>query len=343
MNQLKQYVPLVLFLSLIVLSFLLVKPLLISISLGAILAFILRPLYLYFSKKINKTVSAFLICIIVLIIILVPGVFLIKSLISESYLIFISVKQKLAVGVFQGCENNFCNWIESFSQKPEFGNQVKDITKLVTNWIIEKGSSILISLPKAILHLFVVFFTMFYFLKDGSKFEEKFHELVGMKDKRYHHVLSRLKKILSGVIFGNILVALIQGAFGALGFFIFGIPSPLFWGLIMAFCALIPIIGTGFIWLPASLFLILDGVFQDSNWLIFKGIALLIYSAIFVGSSDNLLKPKLMAGRASVHPVIILLGIIGGIAMFGIVGVLIGPLILSLTTVLIESYFGAKD
>lgn len=336
----KQYVPVALFLFFLVLSFLIVKSLLISIILGAILALILAPLYRLLAKRMNKTIAAFLVCILVLIIILVPGVFLLKSLVQESYLIYISVKQKLAIGVFKECENYFCNWVAELSSKPEFSERVKDLTRLITNGIITKGSTLLVSLPQAILHIFVTFFTLFYFLKDGEKFKEEIHRFVGMSQKNYNYILTRLKKILSGVLFGYIFVALIQGAFGALGFFIFGLPSPLFWGIIMALFALVPIVGTGIIWLPACLLLFLDGVFQDSNWLIFKGVGLLVYSIIFISSSDNLLRPKLMSGAAEVHPIIILLGLIGGIALFGIVGVLIGPLILALTIVLLEIFLG---
>ena len=336
----KQYAPIILFLFFIVLSFLIVKSLLIPIVLGAILALIVNPLYQLLTKKMNKTLAAFLICILVLIIILAPGAFLVKSLVKESYLIYISVKQKLALGVFNDCENYFCNWIEELSSRPEFSEQVKNITRIVTNGVITKGSNLLVSLPRAIIHLFVIFFTLFYFLKDGEKFKEEIQRFIGLNNKAYNYVLMRLKKILSGVLFGYLLVAFIQGAFGALGFFIFGLPSPLFWGVVMGLFALVPMIGTGAIWLPASLFLLLDGVFQNSNPLIFKGIGLLIYSIIFISSSDNLLRPKLMSGAADVHPIVILLGIIGGIALFGIVGVLIGPLVLALTIVLLEIFLG---
>ena len=110
----------------------------------------------------------------------------------------------------------------------------------------------------------------------------------------------------------------------------------------MAFLALIPYIGTGVIWVPAALFIFLDGVFQNSTPLILKGVGLFLYCLVFVASSDNILRPKLIGDKAKVHPVIILVGILGGMALFGVIGVLVGPLILSLTSVLVESYLG-KD
>jgi len=125
---------------------------------------------------------------------------------------------------------------------------------------------------------------------------------------------------------------------GALGFFIFGISSPILWGVIMALLALIPVVGTGLVWIPASAILVLDGMFQNSNSLIFKGVALFVYCLIFVGSLDNIIRPKLMSGRAKIHPVFILLGSLGGLFLFGPLGIIFGPLVLSLVVVLVELY-----
>ena len=209
---------------------------------------------------------------------------------------------------------------------------------VLTNFVISKGSDFLLSVPRIVLNLFVIFFTLFYFLIDGKKFLKEIGHHLSLGKKKYFMILERLKEIVGGVVFGYLLVALIQGALGGLGFWIFGIPSPIFWGLIMAFLALIPLIGTGVVWVPASAILLLDGIFQDSNTLIFKAIGLFVYSFIFVSSLDNVIRPKLMSGKAKVHPVIILLGILGGLFLLGPLGVIFGPLILSLTVVLVDLY-----
>jgi len=184
---------------------------------------------------------------------------------------------------------------------------------------------------------------MFYFLKDSESLLKKTRKLFSKHKKKYDLILDRLKEITHGIVFGYFFVAIIQGTLGALGFFLFGIHSPIFWGLVMAFLALIPYLGTGIIWIPASLILILDGIFQNSNSTLFRGIGLLIYSFVFVASLDNFLKPIMIGDKAKVHPAIVMLGIFGGLFMFGPLGVFIGPLVLSLTIVLIDAYFSIKN
>ncbi len=322
-----------------VLSFLIIRPFLLAIFIGALLAYVCNKPYQKLLKKLNnETATALLVCIVVIFVVLIVGIFFVQTLVQESYVLFVSVKQKLAVGLFKGCENGFCNWVEGFARNPEIAYQIQEASRTVTNWIIKKGSNFLVAVPQMILNLFVAFFTMFYFLKDGARITGNLDRFFSAQQKRYSHVTRRLKEIVHGVVYGYLLVALIQGALGALGFFIFGVSSPLFWGLVMAFLALIPFIGTGFVWVPASILIFLDGVFHDSNWVMFKGIALFVYCLLFVASLDNLLRPKLVGEKAKVHPAIVMVGIFGGILLFGPLGVIIGPLVLSLTTVIIKTY-----
>ena len=127
------------------------------------------------------------------------------------------------------------------------------------------------------------------------------------------------------------------------GFLIFGLPSPLFWGVLMTLFALIPVLGPWVIWAPASLFMLIQGISQDSSSLILKAIGLFIYGAIIVSTSDNILRPKLVGDKAKVHPILILIGTIGGLVVFGPIGVIFGPLVLSLTSVIFEVYVKRKS
>ena len=333
----QSYIRLVLFLGLIILSFFVIKPFLIAILIGALLAYLFSGLHNSLQKKIkNKTTPALIICVVVLILLVVVSIFFTNTLVKESYVLFVMGKQKLATGLFTNCENSFCQSVKEFGQDPTLRYQIQDSLKSITNWVIQRGSNFLISIPRFMLNLFVVFFTMFYFLKGGDKMLMNFE--VFFRKKKYAIIVKRLREIIHGVVYGYLLIAFIQGAVGGLGFFLFGISSPLFWGVVMGFMALIPLLGTGLIWVPAALFILLDGMFQDSSLLIFKGIGLFLYGLILISGIDNILRPKLMSQKANVHPVVILLGIIGGIFTFGPFGVIIGPLILSLTVVFMEIY-----
>jgi predicted PurR-regulated permease PerM len=306
---------------------------------GAFLASICYPTYNFLLIKIRKKgISALIVSLAVLLILIIPAIFLVKNLVQESYTLFLLGKQRIATGIFQDCTNDFCLSVKNLGQSFDLNLKIEEGLKLVTTWIIQRGSSIIVSVPKVLLSIFIVFFTMFYFLKDGKLFIKKLNDFMSMKEKKYLYVIQRLQEIIHGLVYGYLLVALIQGALGGLGFFIFGISSPLFWGVMMAFLALIPALGTGLVWFPASLFLFLDGLFQGSNSMVLRGIFLFVYSLIIVSGIDNIIKPKLVSDKAKVHPAIIMVGIFGGLVLFGAIGVILGPLILSLTIVFIDVF-----
>jgi predicted PurR-regulated permease PerM len=338
-NKYKPYVPLLLFVGLLILSYIVLKPLFTAIFLGGLLAYITFPLYRKFTTKVkSKSLSAFLVCILVLLLLLIPGIFMTKELVQESYTIFILAKQKLSTGLFEGCQNSFCEGIHSFVEKPEIEFQIQEGVKSVTSWLIDKGSNFLLSIPRVSLTLFVIFFTMFYFIRDGKIFLVHMQKILGLDKNRYNSLVKRTREITNGVVFGYILIAFSQGFVGGLGFYFFGITSPIFWGVMMGLLALIPFLGTGIIWFPAALVLILDGAFRGDSTILWRGIGLGLYSLILVSSLDNVIRPKMVSDKAKVHPAVILLGILGGVLTFGAIGVVAGPLILSLVIVFVDLY-----
>ena len=339
----KSYVPVVLFILLLVLSFFIVKPFLEALLIAALLAYIFYPLQKKAGKIIHsETISAILITIFVFLLIVIPSVFLIKTAVEQSYTMIGVIGERLDSGILNNCQYKICDALRGLSQNALVISTVEGGIKNLTAKLIQQGSSFLFSIPHILLNLFIMLFVFFYFLKEGEFFLEKLKNYLSVREKDYTLILSRLKEITHGVVFGYLLIALMQGALGALGFWIFGVSSPLFWGVIMAFLALVPYLGTGFIWVPASLFILFDGLSQNSSSLIFKAIGLAVYSFIIVSSLDNLIRPRLISDKAKIHPTVIMLGIFGGLALFGVLGVIIGPLVLSIAFMIIEIYVGKK-
>jgi len=125
---------------------------------------------------------------------------------------------------------------------------------------------------------------------------------------------------------------------GTLGLYIFGIKSPLVWGIIMVIACMIPFVGAPVVWFPLGVFKVIIGLNSGNNYETIMGIGLLAYGFIIVSSIDNLIRPKIIGDRARIHPTIILLGILGGLAIFGFIGIVVGPLILSLFLTFAEIY-----
>lgn len=330
-----------LFVLLLMLSFYIIKPYYLALFLAALLAYMLFPLQKWLVKKTNRPrLSATIVSVLVLLILIVPAAFFFQTLIQEAYIIYITIKQRLATGIIQGCNASICEASKEFLNIPEVKSQIEGASRYITNYIIEKGSDLIASIPTIIVNVFLMIFSMYYLLLQGPKLVERIGFYLSIKQKDYAKIIMRLREVTKGILYGYVLVAFLQGFLGGLGLWIFGVTSPIFWGIVMAFFALIPYLGTGFIWIPSAILLILNGISQNSNSLVFNGIGLLIYGTLIVSSIDNIIRPKIISEKAKIHPAIILVGIFGGLSLFGVFGVIIGPMVLSLAAIIIESYLG---
>ena len=182
-----------------------------------------------------------------------------------------------------------------------------------------------------VIGFFVMLVTAFYFLRDGKRFGDAMMALSPLKSADELNLFSTFREALHAVLVSNLVSALAQGALGALGFWIFGLPAPLFWGTLMAFFALIPLLGPYLVFIPSTLYLFLVGNPVPA-------VFFLVYNIVLVSSVDNVIKPKLISGKIKVHPLLVLISILGGIKTFGILGVLYGPLIVSMLLALLTMY-----
>ena len=174
--------------------------------------------------------------------------------------------------------------------------------------------------------------SLFYFLRDGKSFTQYLKILSPLSDRQDEKILSRLFVAVNSVIKGALSIALIQGFLTGIGFWIFGVPNPVLWGSTAAIAALVPNIGTALVLVPAIGFLYLNGE-------VAQAIGLGIWSITAVGLIDNILGPYLINRGVKIHPLLILLSVIGGLGLFGPVGFLLGPLIISLLFALIDIHF----
>lgn len=172
---------------------------------------------------------------------------------------------------------------------------------------------------------------MFYFLKDGARWRKALVILSPLHDRDDEKIMSRLEIAVNGVVKGYLLVALIQGILMGLGLWIFGVPNPALWGVLAAVASLLPTIGTALVSVPAIIYLLAVGSTGSA-------IGLLIWAAVAVGLVDNFLNPMIVSGKTNIPSLLILFSVLGGIATLGPVGILVGPLAVSLLYALISIY-----
>ena len=341
----------IIFLALIIVSFMIIKPFLTAILAGIIFSYIFYPLYLRIYKKIaNKNVASLITSSLVILMIILTLFFLLNIVSKEAYTTYLLSKQKVVSGQFisecQPADKSVCKTINYFADKandPRVKYYFDTTVKGVTTKITESISNILFSIPIFLLDIFIILFVMFFLLKDGEVFVDKVERIMPLKGEYREHVFKKLNDMAYAVIYGSIIIAIIQGTLAGLGFFIFGLPSPLLWGTVMMFASLIPYIGSSIVWFPASLILIFEGYINLETNLIIKGILLIIYGIFVVGTIDNILKPKIIGSKGGLHPVLVLLGVVGGLKFLGFVGVIVGPIILAMLVTFISIYEEEKQ
>ena len=322
---------------------LLISSLFKTVIAGLILSYVFFPLYkLVYSRLSMKTVSALLVTVLVLLLLTVPSFFVINKLSTEVSVAFVIVKQYIEGGSRAvKCEGSgLCELIPKNLKdaSPKVKAVLTNTLGRGTEYIVNRTTQTVLSLPSIFLHLFIVFFIMYYMFKDGEKFIDKLKNGLPLSKHRQDAIIDQFNHVASAVLYGTVIVALLQALLAGVGFFLFGVPSPVIWAIITLVVSLVPFLGPIVIWLPASALLMLSGYYSGEGLVLLRGIGLFFYGMLIVSGIDNVLKPRLIANRAKVHPALVLLGIIGGINFFGIVGFVIGPVVLAMLATAFETY-----
>lgn len=196
--------------------------------------------------------------------------------------------------------------------------------------IITLASSLLGNTLTFFLHFLLLLLTVFFLLKDGKKLIAGVKYLCPMREEQEDNIIYTLRRVSRSVLVGGLAVAFLQGLVGGFGLAMVGIPA-LFWGTVMAVCSLIPVVGTGLVWIPATGYLLITGSWESALFLF-------LWCAIPVAAIDSFLRPYFMKGSSEVSIFFIFMSILGGIKAFGMLGILYGPLILSFTMVMLTIY-----
>jgi predicted PurR-regulated permease PerM len=182
-----------------------------------------------------------------------------------------------------------------------------------------------------VIEIFFVIFTMYYLFRDGNKIVSALPDVLPLERAQSEKIFARTREVISASVYGVLVIASIQGALGGLMFWILGLPSPLVWGVVMTLLSMIPMVGAFVIWVPAAIFLALSGC-----WV--KAIILTAWGALVIGTVDNFLRPKLVGEKTKLHELFIFFSVLGGLKVFGILGIVLGPVVLAITLALLDVF-----
>lgn len=313
---------------LIVVAFLAIRPILLSIIFGIILAFIFNPVYNLFLKATkSKNASAFLICLLVILLIVVPLWFLTPVLAEQAFKIYLGVQQ---IDFVTPLKSFFSSLFPSEALSTEIGSILQSFVNKMINSLLGSLSKVILNFPVILLQSVVVFSTLFFVLRDRESIISYIQSLLPFSKEIEKKLFESSKGITSSVIYGQIIIGLIQGIIAGLGFFIFGVPNALFYALLAVLLGVLPIVGTALVWVPIAVYVLITG---DT----FSALGILAFG-LFSSTIDNFLRPIIVSKRTDIPSSIVLIGMVGGVFLFGVLGIILGPLVLAYLLIILELY-----
>ena len=317
--------------------FFIFKPFITAIMAAAILTTLLKRPYHSFEKMFrgHKVSSALLTCLLAIFVVVTPLFIVVSLAINEVNSLYSHIEnegnlQAMLNNAFETAEKtpglSFLVNKETFSEK----KMLSDISNFSSNAVTFFQTAYQ-SITGFVLWIFILFFTLFYFLIDGKRALRYLMNLSPLKNEHDKLLIEKFVSMSRATLKGNLVIGILQGLLGGLAFVIAGVPSPAIWGIIMVFFSIIPMVGTGIIWLPAGIILLLLGN-------IWQGVFLIAFGSLVISSVDNILRPKLVGKDTQMHPLMIFFATIGGIYFFGLPGFIMGPIVVSLFMALGEIY-----
>ncbi|MDG3087179.1 AI-2E family transporter [Vibrio hannami] len=322
--------------------YLLVQPYVNSIVMAFIISMLMFPIHERIQSKMptHKNFASFLSCLVLTFIIVIPLLTVFGAIVQQG-----SVASQ---GVFHWVTNGGIQqlfdlpWVVKIvslanEYLPFDEINPQDIAQKIGQFATSFGTNLVAISAKILgdatnflMDFFLMLFVLFFLLRDNEKIIKALRHILPLSRSQEDKLLSEVEKVSKSAVLGSFLTAIAQGLAGGIGMWIVGFPG-LFWGTMFGFASFIPVVGTALIWIPTTLYLIIIG---DINWAIF----LAVWSAVVVGSIDNVLRPLLMQGSAGMNTLMIFFSLLGGIQLFGLIGLIYGPLIFAVTIVLFNIY-----
>jgi predicted PurR-regulated permease PerM len=307
-----------------------IKPFLSPIAWALALGVVARPVHCWISERVAKPwLSAGLAVLIIAAIIIAPAVFVGHQIVKQGAATVGSVQETMKDGKWREeiakKSPQLHTVITAAEQNGGFSGQVQTMAGDAAKYF----SKIVTGSAWAVVELLLTLFVLFFIFRDRGRATHSLRSLVPLSEKETDEVIKRVSDTIHATIYGTLVVALVQGALGGLMFWWLGLPAPILWGAVMALLAIVPVLGAFVVWVPAAIFLAMNGEMG-------KALILTVWGGVVVSLIDNLLYPILVGNRLRMHTVPVFFAIVGGLMFFGAVGLVLGPVVLALTIAAID-------
>ncbi len=298
-----------------------------AIAWAIVVTIIFYPAYAFISRYVKVELLASLFTVgIVLIVILGPFAYLTAVLVNEVQLIASKINANkfdtLQIFITRIESYPFVQKIMSYGGLGELASRqaIRDNVSSIGKTLIEAFSVHIPDILSVVGNFVFMIFTTYFLLKDGPRFLIKAREYMPFSDAQKERLATQIKDMIVSTVYGGVLIAIIQGTLGGLAFYFLGIDSPVMWGVAMSVMSFVPLLGTFIIWGPTSVYLAMQGEFIN-------GLVLFLFGVLVISMVDNILKPLIIGNRTKMPTIVILFSVLGGIKLFGVIGLITGPLV----------------
>ena len=318
----------------IYIAYLIFSPYLKALFLAVVLTVAFMPVHEWVLRRVHRpTLASIITTCAVMLVVMVPLIFIGSSLFSQAGGLYGFVSQQMAGGAWSG---HFTWLTELVNRTAEnVGMSPQQLKSIITSRVQEFGSWVVgmtgwmaRGIAQQTATAILIFFILFFFLRDRETYTRYLVEMLPLPPGRLKQLASTLHDTIVGNLYGMVAVALIQGFLTTIGWWMVGLPAPLFWGAIATILSFVPLVGPSLVWIPGAVVLAVQG-----RWI--SAIALCIWGGVIVSAVDYIVRPRFAAGRVNANTLLVLLSLLGGLRAFGAIGIIAGPVVLSAVTALL--------
>lgn len=309
------------------------------LSYAALLAFLLFPLYQRLRTALSRrdSLAAGLMTLATIVLVIAPSFYLLAVLTTQSVALYEMLRDYVTSGQLTALmarlqESRLGVWIGSLGlqSKLDIPGLLISASQTVSGFLVAQAPAAAANALRFVLNLFVTFFALFFFFRDGARMVAFVREMIPMEPKNKDQVVARFSDTLSAVVVGSVVTAIVQGALGGVAYWALGVPFAVLLAVATAFFSLLPI-GTPLVWIGVAVYFLLSG-----DWV--RAAIMTGWGVLIVGSADNFIRPMIIGGRTEIPTVFLFFGILGGLQAYGFLGMFLGPAVIAILVAFARIY-----
>jgi predicted PurR-regulated permease PerM len=318
---------------LVYLVYLVVSPFVVPLAWAAVLVVVSYPAYERLAARLGPTTGAAVSTGAVTLILIVPSLFVMIAFVRQGVNAAQSIQLEVAIGHFAWLNDL---WVKIQHRFPaanarDLSESLRHYGELAATFVAARIGTILKHSAIFVFDLGVTILAMFYFYRDGAGMVARLRKLLPFRSAYRDRMLGDTHQLIFASVTSSLVAAAVHAALGGLAFAVTGVKAPIFWGVMMGFLSFVPLVGSALVWLPISISLMIAGH-------LLRGLLLVFFCAVIVGLVDNLIRPWLISGRSEMSGLVVFISVLGGISAFGLLGVVLGPIVVAAAASLLDLY-----